>query len=109
MKEKKLTPEQITEYEMLTSQLTHAYNEMKDLSKKTPSDELNKLKIRVINRMLERVKSLLVDEPTIEFLDILNEEDHLPIVSDAVLIIGQYTAALHQFERKYSNDYGGWL
>lgn len=109
MREKKLTSKQIAEYEMLLTQLEHAYNELKDLSKKTPSEELNTLKIKVVNRMLERIQSLLTDEPTIAFLDVLSESDHLPIVSDAVLIIGQYIAALELFKGKYSDNYGDWI
>lgn len=106
---KKISKEQVEEFELLESQLGHAYQEMKDLSKKTPKDNLNVLKINVINRMLERIKSLLVNEPTNDFLDLLKDDVTLPNVSDAVLIISQYIAAMEQFKQKYTTYTGDWM
>jgi len=52
------------------------------------------------NRVLAKVKSILHDDPTVEFLDLLDEEI-FPTNSDAVLIISQYRAAMSQFKEKY--------
>lgn len=101
MKERKLTQEEIEQYGILKTQLSHVTIEMREFAKKSPLDNLNILKIQIINRILNKIKALLADEPTVDFLDVLNEEK-LPNNSDAVIILGQYTAALQQFRNKYS-------
>jgi hypothetical protein len=90
----------ITSYSMLTKLVDAVYNEMKELSKKKPDDLLNKFKIKSVNRVLEKSKTLLNNEPTVEFLDTLDEEVP-PSNSDSVLIISQHIAALKQFRNKY--------
>ena len=54
----------------------------------------------MINNILERFKDILADEPTIQFLDLLDDET-LPSNSDCVLILAQYRSALSQFKSKY--------
>lgn len=90
----------ITQYKMLNELVEAVYTEMKELSKKKPDDLLNKFKVKSVNRVLEKLKVLLVSEPTVEFLDVLDEES-LPSNSDSVLIISQHIAALKQFKNKY--------
>ena len=67
---------------------------------------MNLKKVKMINRLLGKAKELLKDEPTIEFLDLLNE-DELPTNSDAVLIMSQFIAAINKF---HSDHYhlNGW-
>ena len=108
MKVQKLNQEQIVEYELLSAQLGRAYIEMKDFSKKIPNVQVNDIKAQVIDRILKKIQTMLSNEPTIEFLDDFDMEN-LPTISDAVLIIGQYSAALQLYKDKYSNDYGNWL
>jgi len=94
------TEEQIEKYKMLSKLLDSIYMELKDFSKKKPDEALNKFKIKTINRVLEQIKDVLSSEPTIDFLDILDEET-IPSNSDAVLIIGQFNAAMAQFKSTY--------
>ena len=56
---------------------------MKEFSKKKPEDLLNEFKVKNVNRVLSQIKSLLNDEPTSQFLDIL-DSDSLPSNSDAI-------------------------
>lgn len=90
----------ITNYKMLNELVEAVYLEMKELSKKKPDDLLNKFKVKSVNRVLEKLKVLLKGEPTVEFLDILDEES-LPSNSDTVLIISQHIAALKQYKNRY--------
>ncbi len=90
----------ITNYKMLNELVEAMYLEMKELSKKKPDDLLNEFKVKTVNRGLEKLKALLKSEPTVEFLDILDEEA-LPSNSDTVLIISQHIAALKQFRNRY--------
>lgn len=61
---------------------------------------LNKLKVTMVNRILAQIKELLEDEPTIQFMDLLDDET-LPTNSDAVLILAQFRAAIDQYKERY--------
>lgn len=94
------TNAQIEQFKMLAELLQSIYNEMKEFSKKKPDEPLNKFKVKSVNRVLTKVKEILKNEPTVDFLDIL-DEDTLPTNSDAILIIGQFQASMTRFEKKY--------
>lgn len=98
MAEKKLKKSE--KYEMLYPLLSSMLHEMKEFSKKKQDESLNKLKVKMINKILSQVKDMLSGEPSNEFLDLL-DEDTLPSNGDSVLIISQYKAAMDQFRGKY--------
>jgi len=91
------------QFDMLFPILESVYNEIKELSKKKQDGALNEIKVKLTNRILSKVKILLNEDPTIEFLDLLDEVS-LPTNSDAVLIIAQFKAAMEQ----YKNKHYGW-
>lgn len=97
---RKPTKVQVEQFDMLFPILDSVYNEIRELSKKKQDGALNELKVKMTNRVLAKVKSILNDEPTLEFLDLL-DEDVFPTNSDAVLIISQFRAAMLQFKDKY--------
>ncbi len=57
----------------------------------------------LVNRLLERIRSVLKDEESIDFLDTL-DEDNVPQTSDVTLMLSQYVAAMSGFK----NRYYGW-
>lgn len=83
--------------------LDSMYSEFKELSKKKPDSAVNKNKISITNRLLAKVRIVLNNEDSIEFLDLL-DEDSIPQVSDVTLILSQYVAAMNAFREKYH----GW-
>jgi len=76
------------------------YSEFKELSKKKPDSAVSKSKIKITNRLLEKVRKVLEDTTSIEFLDLLDEDD-VPQVSDVTLILSQYVASMKAFYEKY--------
>jgi predicted house-cleaning noncanonical NTP pyrophosphatase (MazG superfamily) len=94
----------VSKYEMLEKLLASIYEEMKEFSKKKPDEPLNKFKVKNVNRVLEQIKEIMKNEPTNEFLDLL-DEDSLPSNSDSILVIGQFNAAMEQFRSKYFRKY----
>lgn len=95
------TESQVEKYKLLYPLLTSIRSEVKDLSKKKQDETLNKLKVEMINKVLSQIKKgVLNDEPSNEFLDLL-DVDTLPSNSDAVLIIAQYDTALNQFRSRH--------
>lgn len=91
---------QVEEFDMLFPILESVFNEIKELSKKKQDGALNELKVKMTNRVLNKVKLLLKDDPAVEFLDLLDDEV-FPTNSDAVLIISQFKAAMQQFKDKH--------
>ena len=95
-----ITKQDSKDFDMLYPILTSVFNETKELSKKKQDDALNVLKVKMINKILIKVKELLKDDPSIIFLDLLNEEN-IPTNSDAVFIIAQFKSAMDQFKNKH--------
>ena len=94
------TNQTVEKFDMLSPMLEALFIEIKDLSKKKQSDPLNELKIKMINKILGGFKEILVYEPTIQFLDLLDNQT-LPSNSDCALILAQYKSALSQFKSEY--------
>jgi hypothetical protein len=92
--------EQVEKFDMLQPMLESFLTEVRELSKKKPDGPLNGVKIKMINRILAQVKEALSTDASVEYLDLLDEEV-LPQNSDAVLILGQYSAAMEQFKAKH--------
>lgn len=109
MKAKQTLPSnaEITKFEMLNELISSIYIEMKEFSKKKPDDALNAFKVKNVNRVLTQLKDFLINQPTVSFLDLLDDEI-LPSNSDSILIIAQYKAAMDNFKKKYQNNYGRW-
>jgi hypothetical protein len=101
----------IKDYKLLKDMLHSQKKEFDLLSKKKADEQLNPMKIKIANRVLEPLKELFKHEESHKFLDTLNE-DEMPTNSDVVLIISQYETAVNEFRSKYylkdkyqSNDY----
>lgn len=106
-KEKKTTEDQLKLFSTISPLLQSAFNEVKEFSKKKQDELLNLKKVKMINRLLEKAKVVLKNEPTIDFLDMLDEDD-LPSNSDAVLIMSQFISAMNKFrsDHYHSNSWG---
>jgi hypothetical protein len=68
-------------------------------------------KIKLLNRLLIEIKTVVEREPSNVYLDLLSEQE-LPQNSDAVLILGQFQAALKSFEsrnHRYVNSSKRWI
>lgn len=94
------TKEKTEQFDMLFPILDSVFSELKELSKKKQDGALNELKVKMTNRILTKIKMILDNDPTVEFLDLLDEVA-LPTNSDAVLIIAQFKAAMEQYKAKH--------
>ena len=80
------------------------FREIKELSKKKPDAVMSKFKVDQINRLLGDIRAFLKNEPEAKYLDLL-EDETLPQVGDAVVVMAQYEGALKGFhERHYGYD-----
>lgn len=103
---KNISDEQVKLYSTISPLLKSAFNEVKDFSKKKQDDLLNIKKVNMINRLLEKAKIVLQNESTVDYLDLLDEND-LPSNSDAVLIMSQYISAMDKFHSDHCHI-SGW-
>lgn len=78
------TEKNVEDYSLLKDMLDAQRKEFDILSNKKPNEHLNKMKIKMVNRVLE----------------LLNEDD-IPTNSDVVLIISQYETAIDEFRSRY--------
>lgn len=101
------TKEQTDKFDMLYPMLRSFLNEVRALSKTKPNEPLNQMKIKMINRVLAQLKEVLASDASVEYLDHLDEAT-LPQNSDAMLILGQYDAAMAQFKEKHTSHFGSY-
>lgn len=94
------TEEKAQTHDNMTPLLLAMYAEFKEISKKKPDSAISKSKIKIVNRLLEKVWTVLSDEESIGFLDMLDEDD-VPQASDVTLILSQYVAAMNAFREKH--------
>jgi hypothetical protein len=87
-------------YDRLVPLLEAAHREMTELSKKKQDGVVNALKIRILNRLLTELGTLLDNDPSRGFVELLDEET-LPQNSDAVLLLSQWQAALKQYKDRH--------
>lgn len=94
------TEKNIKDYELLRDLLNSQRVEFDLLSKKKTDGQLNPMKIKMLNRVLEPLKELFVNEQSYKFLDTVSEDD-MPTNSDVVLIISQFETAISEFKNRY--------
>lgn len=99
------TEEMANKFDMLQPMLISALGEVREFSKKKQDAVLSPVKVKLINRLLTDIKGILVNEKSVDYLDLL-DEDTLPQNGDAVLILGQYAAAMKQFRQEHSGGVG---
>lgn len=90
----------VQKFQMLSSLFRSVYSELKTFSSKKPDEPMNKFKVSAINRILTQLREFLATQPTIAFLDSLDDAT-MPSNSDAVLVLAQYEAAMDHFKATF--------
>jgi hypothetical protein len=98
------TAEAAAAYDATINIFEGIFRELKELSKKKSDSAMSTFKVEQINRILGDIKAFLKNEPEAKYLDLLNDEQ-LPQIGDAVVVMAQYEGALKGFrERHYGWD-----
>jgi hypothetical protein len=95
--------ERVDLYEVVMPLLAAMHQEFKELSRKKPDSVLSLSKVKPVNRLFESCRKVLELEQSLQFLDLIDEDD-IPQNSDVVLMLSQYVAAMKQFR----STYYGW-
>lgn len=94
------TDASVTTYNSARGVFTALLHEVRELSKKKPDATMSPSKVRLINKVLDDLLTVLKGDAEGKYLQRLEDED-LPQVSDAVLMMAQFDAALDAFKRRY--------
>jgi hypothetical protein len=94
------TSEKSEEYDASRDVFKSLLHEVKELSKKKPDATMSKAKVKIVNRVLGNLLTVLEGQPDAKYLESLDDDD-LPQVSDAVLIMVQFESALEAFRKRY--------
>ena len=89
-------PEEIQRFENLEQQLHSMLIEMSELSRKKPSDGVNKFKLKFINQILEQINGLLGSYRPFADFEQFNVDD-VPTNSDIVIMLAQYSSSVFRF------------
>ena len=98
-------------YEETAPQLFALQHEIRELARKKPETTLSKGKVALINRVLKDIRERFEQEIGGKYLQLLDDET-LPQLSDAVLVIAQFAAVLKEFKSHHHGFDGtkhGWL
>ena len=89
--------DQVKSFLKLQPQLKSAYDEISLLSKKNPTDSLNKFKLKFINSILTRSNEILTNKykPFPDEFDVF-DEDEMPNNGDVVFILSHYLTSLEK-------------
>jgi len=102
--------QQVETFLKLQPQLKSAYEEISLLSKKKPTDALNKFKLKFINSILVRANEILGAKykPFPDEFDLFNEDD-MPNNGDVVFILSHYLTSLEKLRcdniKRSDDDY----
>lgn len=93
-------------FELLSGMLTRLASEIADLTKKQPDGLLNEFKVGQINRVLQPLRNMMLDEPAIEYLDLVSEVEEGAAksrnsYSDVAIILSQYREACGEYRSKH--------
>ncbi|HEV7667794.1 MAG TPA: hypothetical protein VGS22_04670 [Thermoanaerobaculia bacterium] len=99
---------EISDFELLHAKLQGLYDEVLTLSKKSPSDALNKFKIRIANNIMAAANAFLLAQGEalpVDGVEQLDDTD-LPFNSDVVMILSQYLQCLEKLRSDNVEEYG---
>ena len=74
---KAVTDEQVELYNTINPLINSIFKELKDFSKKNQNDPINLTKVKMINRLLVKAQIILKNEPSINYLDLLEENQNI--------------------------------
>lgn len=91
-----MNTDDVDRFEKLSGQLAGIYDEMSLLSKKSPTDAVNKFKLKFINQQIAECNAMLAAKyrPFSDF-DQFSEDD-IPQNSDVVFIVAQYLQCMEK-------------
>ena|ERR1022692_677398 len=90
----------VSTYTSASSIFIGLLKEVRELSRKKPEATMSPGKVKLVNRVLVDLLSFLKEEPEGKYLEELDDQT-LPQMSDALLVMVQFDTALNRFKGRY--------
>jgi len=92
--------EDVVRFESLEAQLKGVYQEMQSLTRKSPSDAVNKFKLELINNILMDLNPFLTNLGYPLKYSQGFKDDLLPFNSDVLLVLSQYLSQMENLRAR---------
>lgn len=97
-KKNAMNEEEVSDFELLQGKVQGLYEEVLALSKKSPSDVLNKFKLRLTNGIIRSTNAFFVQQSMNLPVDGFDqfEDEEIPSNSDVLIVLSQYLQCLEK-------------
>lgn len=102
-----MTIEQIVDFEKILAQLKSFYNDTNVLVKKTPKEEMNTFKLKLINKVLVKANDIVGDSKPFDDFTEFDIDGDMPNNSDVAMILGQYINCMEVIKKDNVHPFRG--
>ena len=102
-----MTKEQINEFEKVLAQLRGFYEDINVLVKKSPKDEVDTFKLKLINKVLAKANEIIADSKPFDDFTEFDIDGDMPNNGDVAMILGQYINCLEVVKKDNVHPFCG--
>lgn len=102
-----MNKEEITYFEKVHAQLRGFYDDITVLVKKDPKEEMNRFKLKLVNKVLSKANEIIGDIKPFEDFDEFDIDGDMPNNSDVAMILGQYINCMDVLKKDNVHVYSG--
>ena len=102
-----MTKEQIADFEKTLAQLQGFYGDMNVLVKKSPKEEVNTFKLKLINKVLVKANDIVGDTKPFDDFSEFDIDGEMPNNGDVAMILGQYINCMEVIKKDNVHPYNG--
>ena len=102
-----MTKEQIADFEKILAQLQGFYGDMNVLVKKSPKEEVNTFKLKLINKVLAKANDIVGNTKPFDDFSEFDIDGEMPNNGDVAMILGQYINCMEVIKKDNVHPYNG--
>lgn len=102
-----MTKEQINEFEKTLAQLRGFYEDINVLVKKSPKDEVDTFKLKLINKVLAKANDIISDSKPFDDFTEFDIDGDMPNNGDVAMILGQYINCMEVVKKDNVHPFSG--
>lgn len=102
-----MTKVQINEFEKVLAQLRGFYEDINVLVKKSPKDEVDTFKLKLINKVLAKANEIIADSKPFDDFTEFDIDGDMPNNGDVAMILGQYINCMEVVKKDNVHPFNG--
>ena len=102
-----MTKEQINEFEKILAQLRGFYEDINVLVKKSPKDEVDTFKLKLINKVLAKANDIISESKPFDDFTEFDIDGDMPNNGDVAMILGQYINCMEVVKKDNVHPFNG--